>query len=62
MVFTSWPPVFLPRKYVSRLPGRAMGSHVGLGMNRLTAPDTNRRFLPPTLAHCMQRFCMSFGT
>ncbi len=59
MVLRSMPPAFLPRKYSSRLPGRAMGSKVGFGMNLLTLPPTSSRRLPPTSAHCMHRLAMA---
>ncbi len=55
----SWALGFRPRKYWSRLPGRATGSKVGLGMNRLTVPPTSRRFLPSISAHCMARLAMA---
>ena len=58
----SLPSGFLPRKYSSRMPGFATGSKVGFGMKRLILPPTSRRFLPSTIAHCMQRFWSFFGT
>ena len=51
-----------PRKYSSRLPGRATGSNVGFGMKRLTLPPTSSRCFPLSSAHCMQRLCIAGST
>ena len=45
----------LPRKYRSSEPGRAMGSNVGLGMNRQIFPPTRSRLRPSMVAHCTPR-------